>query len=122
MTKEIDLDDIEEYIKALHCPIRWDIIKILKDAPKTSNQIYRTLTKTQKINENSQKQVKEKSCHEMCFHANHKHLKKPTLYYHLRELESTEIIEGKKKIDEKGNMLKVKEWKLNLKTLIINLE
>jgi len=122
MKKEIGLDDIQVYIKALHCPIRWDIIKILGEKPKTSEQIYRILKKAQKLENESLESQQEESCNGMCLHANHKSLKKPTLYYHLRELESAGIIEGKKLIDEKGNKLKKKQWKLTVKSLTINLK
>ena len=121
MTKEIGLDDIEDYIRALHCPIRWDIIKIIKNAPKTSEQIYKTLKQVELIKKASNEQKGEKKCNGMCFHANHRNLKKPTLYYHLRELENAGIIEGKKILDENGTILKEKEWELTVKTLTINL-
>ncbi len=122
MTKEIDLDDIGDYIKALHCPIRWDIIKILKEKPKTSDQIFFTLKKANKLEKASTIQNETKRFRGLCFHANHRNLKKPTLYYHLRELENAGIIKGKKLIDEEGNKLKEKEWKLTVKTLTINLK
>jgi DNA-binding transcriptional ArsR family regulator len=122
MSKEIGLDNIEVYIKALHCPIRWDIIKILRDEPKTSDQIYRILKNAQKLQSGSLETPHEEKCNGMCLHANHKNLKKPTLYYHLRELEGAGIIEGKKLIDEKGNKLKKKQWELTLKSLTVKLK
>ncbi len=120
MTKEIGLDEIEEYIKALHCPIRWDIIKVLRGKPKTSNQIFKCLKQSHSIKKISA-QGKDKACKGMCLHANYTELKKPTLYYHLRELESAGIIEGKKLRDERGNILKKKQWELTVKSLKINL-
>lgn len=121
MTKEINIDDLEVYIKALHCPIRWDILKVLKKGPKTSEQIYEILKQAEQGKEASNDMQKEGECNGLCLHANHKDLKKPTLYYHLRELESAGIIEGTKIIDEIGTILKEKEWKLTIKVLRIKL-
>ena len=45
MTKEIDLTEIEDYIKALHCDIRWVLIDILKKGPKSSNEIFNAQTR-----------------------------------------------------------------------------
>ncbi|MBD3214563.1 MAG: helix-turn-helix domain-containing protein [Candidatus Lokiarchaeota archaeon] len=115
MTKEIDLNDIETYIKALHCPIRWDIIKIIKDEPKTSEEIYNTLKHA-----HNDKVAKNNNCEGLCLHAHHKKLKKPTLYYHLRELENAGLIEGKKLIVESGIISKEKQWELIIKTLKID--
>lgn len=124
MTKEINLNEIEEYIKALHCPIRWDIIKIIGNKPKTSDTIYHILKNAEKLEKKEKKSSKKSDseiCNGLCLHAHHKDLKKPTLYYHLRELESAGIIKGSKLVDKNGNILKKKQWELTIKSLIINL-
>lgn len=115
MTKEINLNDIEIYIKALHCPIRWDIINIIKDTPKTSEEIYEILKKA-----NTGQPFQSGKCAGRCLSAHHKNLKKPTLYYHLRELENAGLIKGKKVIDEEGTISKEKEWSLTVEALKIN--
>ena len=105
MTKEINLNDIEIYIKALHCPIRWDIISIIKNEPKTSEEIYEILKSASK-----DQPYENGTCDGRCMPSHHKNLKKPTLYYHLRELENAGLIEGKKLLDEDGLISKEKEW------------
>jgi DNA-binding transcriptional ArsR family regulator len=115
MTKEINLNDIEIYIKALHCPIRWDIINIIKDTPKTSEEIYNILK-----SENKGLPYENRKCFGRCMPAHHKNLKMPTLYYHLRELENAGLIKGKKIIDEEGTKSKEKEWSLTVEALKIN--
>ena len=38
MTKEFRISDIESFkdvMRVLHCPIRWDIIEVLKSGPKS---------------------------------------------------------------------------------------
>ena len=115
MTKEINLNDIEIYIKALHCPIRWDIINIIKDTPKTSEEIYEILKSEKKGQTHNNIR-----CVGRCMSTHHKNLKKPTLYYHLRELENAGLINGKKIVDEEGTKSKEKEWSLTVKALKIN--
>lgn len=115
MTKEININEIERYVKALHCPIRWDIINVIKDEPKKSDEIYEILKQT------NRSPISEKeNCKSLCMHAHHKNLKKPTLYYHLRELENAGIIKGKKLIDEDGLKSKEKQWELIIDALTIN--
>ncbi|MBD3194491.1 MAG: helix-turn-helix domain-containing protein [Candidatus Lokiarchaeota archaeon] len=115
MTREINLNEIEGYIKALHCPIRWDIIRVINEEPKTSEQIYEILK-----NIDNKKLVKSENCKGKCFHSHHKNLKKPTLYYHLRELESAGLIEGNKMVDKEGSISKEKQWELTIESLKIN--
>ena len=115
MTKEIDLQNIGTYIKALHCQIRWVIIDILGDGPKSSDEIFNHLKGVSKnINGNNQ-------CHGMCGKGDFKNLKKPSLYYHLRELESVGIIESDYKPSE-SKRAPEKVWKLNMDKLTINLK
>ncbi|MFX1566837.1 MAG: hypothetical protein ACFFCV_00560 [Promethearchaeota archaeon] len=115
MTKEIDLENIETYIKALHCPIRWVIIDILGDGPKSSDEIFNHL-KSVSENNNGNNQ-----CHGMCGKGDFKDLKKPSLYYHLRELESVGIIESDYRPSE-SKRAPEKVWKLNMEKLTINLK
>ena len=115
MTKEIDLEDIGTYIKALHCQIRWVLIDILRDGPKSSDGIFNHLKSlSEKIEGNNQ-------CHGMCGKGDFKNLKKPSLYYHLRELESVGIIKADYKPSE-SKRAPEKVWKLNLDKLTINLK
>ena len=94
MTKEIDLENIGIYIKALHCQIRWVLIDILRDGPKSSMEIYEHLKSvSENIDNNNQ-------CHGMCGKGDFKNLKKASLYYHLRELESVDIIKSDYKPSE----------------------
>jgi hypothetical protein len=115
MAKEIDLENIGTYIKALHCQIRWVLIDILGDGPKTTEEILNHLKNaSENIDSNAQ-------CHGMCGKGDFKNLQKPTLYYHLRELESVKIIKSDNK-PSGGKGAPVKEWKLNMEKLTINLK
>ncbi|MFX0023464.1 MAG: hypothetical protein ACFE9S_14155 [Candidatus Hermodarchaeota archaeon] len=115
MTKEIDLENIGTYIKALHCQIRWVLIDILRDGPKSSDEIFNHL----KIANNNVD--KNNQCHGMCGKGDFKDLKKPSLYYHLRELESVGIIKADYKPSE-SKRAPEKVWKLNMEKLTINLK
>jgi len=115
MTKEIDIRDVGKYLKALHCSIRWDIIEILRNGPKSSDVIYKLLT--EKVN--TTKEQDDQECEGICLEGKGRDIKKPTLYYHLRELESVKIIESTLK-KKKGAPEKV--WKLNIEKLTINLK
>ncbi|MBY8980748.1 MAG: hypothetical protein KGD72_10180 [Candidatus Lokiarchaeota archaeon] len=115
MTKEIDLEDIGTYIKALHCQIRWVLIDILRDGPKSSKEIFNHLKSvSENIDNNNQ-------CHGMCGKGDFKNLQKPKLYYHLRELESVGIIKSDYKPSE-SKRAPEKVWKLNMEKLTINLK
>ncbi|MFX0038941.1 MAG: hypothetical protein ACFFCY_14575 [Promethearchaeota archaeon] len=115
MTKEIDLENIGTYIKALHCQIRWVLIDILRDGPKSSDEIFNHLKSVNgNIGSNNQ-------CHDMCGKGDFKNLKKPSLYYHLRELESVGIIKADYKPSE-SKRAPEKVWKLNMEKLTINLK
>lgn len=116
MTKEIDLKELAPYFKALHCSIRWDIIEILKDSPKSSDEIFNILTES-KNNKNDNNQ----ECEGKCLNGRGRDIQKPTLYYHLRELESVGIIESEPKPSEQKRAPE-KVWKLNMEKLTINLK
>jgi hypothetical protein len=113
--KEIDLENIGTYIKALHCQIRWVLIDILGDGPKTSSEIFNHLKNV------SKKADPNNQCHGMCSKGNFTNLQIETLYYHLRELESVGIIKSDNKPrKERGAPEKI--WKLNMEKLTINLK
>ncbi len=118
MTKEIRLRDIEDYLKALHCRIRWDIIEILRDGPKSSDEIFNRLVSNEENNPNSQKP----NCEGQCLEGKGKDIKKPTLYYHLRELEAVGIISVDQLKPSEHGRAPEKVWKLNTEKLIINLK
>jgi hypothetical protein len=115
MTKEIDLENIGTYVKALHCQIRWVLIDILRDGPKSSEEIF---THLKSVSENMDENHK---CHGMCGKGDFKDLKKPSLYYHLRELESVGIINADYKPSE-SKRAPEKVWKLSLDKLTIKLK
>ncbi len=115
MIKEIGIDETYEYMKALHYSIKWIIIKILKEGPLSSIEIHQKLNKIIKDNKE-----KEDLSQNLCDGRDGKRLKKCSLYYHLRELESVNIIklEGYR-ASEQGKAPE-KIWKLNIEKLIIN--
>lgn len=115
MTKEITLNEIEKYIKALHCHIRWVILDYLKEGPKSSEEIFIYL---KDMNENIDSDGNK--CNGLCSKGDFKNLKKPSLYYHLRELESVDIIQSDYQPSESKRAPK-KVWKLNMDKLTINL-
>jgi DNA-binding PadR family transcriptional regulator len=115
MTKEIGLENLGTYIKALHCEIRWVLIDILRDGPKSSEEIFNHLKSVSKdINGDTE-------CHGMCGKGDFKNLKMPSLYYHLRELENVGIIKSDYKPSE-SKRAPEKVWKLNIEKLTINLK
>jgi len=116
MAKEITLNEIEKYIKALHCHIRWVILDYLKEKPKSSEEIFNYL---KDMNENQESN--ENQCEGLCGKGDFKNLKKPSLYYHLRELESVDIIQSDYKPSE-SKRAPEKVWKLNIDKLTILLK
>lgn len=117
MTKEIDLNEVIPYFKALHCDIRWEIIRVLKDKPKSSDEIFNILTESNsKLSNNNHK------CDGKCKAGPIENLKKPSLYYHLRELEGVGIIEVVNLKPSEHGRAPEKVWKLNLDKLVINFE
>ncbi len=95
--KEINITKIGPFIKALHCPTRWKIIEFLETGSKSSDEINDYLIQ------------------------NDMELKKPALYYHLRELEAVGIIKLEEYIPSDKNRAPKKIWKLNIKQLNIKL-
>ncbi len=113
--KEIDLKEISNYVRALHCEIRWRIIDILRERSMSSEEIFNVLRKNkQPITKNPDE------CRGECKANTVKKLKKPSLYYHLRELEKVGIIELDEYKPSKDNRAPEKVWKLNMDKLIIN--
>lgn len=96
--KEIDITQIAPFIRALHCPTRWKLIEYLQDGPKSSDEIFEFLI-----------QESEK-------------IKKPALYYHLRELEAVGIIALEEYIPSEQKRAPKKVWRLNMDKLSINLK
>ncbi|MFX1294668.1 MAG: hypothetical protein ACFFD2_07420 [Promethearchaeota archaeon] len=114
--KEIDLSEIEKYVRALHCGIRWKIIEFLREGPKSSDEIFNYLVSLRK-----KKTEDMKECKNNCNNEIKKILKKPALYYHLRELEAVGIIQLDEYKPSEQNRAPKKVWKLNIDKLTINL-
>lgn len=85
----------QKYFRALHCPIRWAIIRIIGEGEKSSREILNELRR-----EGGD-------------------LARSSLYYHLSELEKSGIIELSK-YREAGGGAPEKVW--NLKTREINID
>lgn len=84
------------YFRALHCPVRWVIIRIIGNEEKSSGEILEGL-----------KEADEE-------------LARSSLYYHLSELEEAGIIElaGYR---EEGGGAPEKVWRLKTKEIHVNL-
>jgi DNA-binding transcriptional ArsR family regulator len=89
------IQTLQRYFKALHCPLRWDIIAIIGHGEKGTNDIYKEL------------------------HERGESLAKSSLYYHLSELRSADIIEVAD-YKEEGGGAPEKLW--GLKTTEITLD
>ncbi|MHA1713015.1 MAG: helix-turn-helix domain-containing protein [Candidatus Ranarchaeia archaeon] len=85
-----------KYFKALHCPTRWMIIRLLGDDAKSSNELFEGL-----------KEAGEG-------------LSKSGLYYHLSELEEADIIKLAR-YREVGGGAPEKVWRLKTKEIRIDL-
>ena len=93
-----DLDKarrFQMYFRALHCPIRWMIIRIIGDEEKSSGEILEGLRRAGEG------------------------LARSSLYYHLSELEEAGIIElaGYR---EEGGGAPEKIWRLKMKEIHVN--
>ena len=115
MTKEIDISEIANYVKVLHCGIRWKIIEILQEGSKSSDEIFKILKES-----NPSADKNPEQCQGQCKQDSYENLKKHSLYYHLRELESVGIIELDTYKPSEENRAPEKVWKLNLDKLVIN--
>jgi len=91
-----ELGKFQKYFRALHCPIRWVIIRLLGDEARGTNEIFEGLRKAGEG------------------------LSKSGLYYHLSELEEAGIIELAE-YREVGGGAPEKVWKLKTKEIKINL-
>ncbi|MGD2249617.1 MAG: winged helix-turn-helix domain-containing protein [Candidatus Methanofastidiosia archaeon] len=86
----------QKYVRALHCPTRWVIIKLIGKNALSTNQIFEGLS--------------EKG----------ESLSRSGLYYHLSELENAGIIELAE-YRETGGGAPEKVWKLKTKKIEIDL-
>ncbi|MBD3204976.1 ArsR family transcriptional regulator [Candidatus Bathyarchaeota archaeon] len=95
-TKIDKIETLQNYFKALHCPIRWVIISIIGHGKKGTNEIYEGVTERGET------------------------LAKSSLYYHLSELRSAGIIEVADYKEEVGGAPE-KLWSLKTTEIRINL-
>jgi len=86
----------QKYFMALHCPIRWKIIRIIGEGEKSSGEIIEEL-----------KEAGEE-------------LARSSVYYHLSQLEKAGIIELAE-YREAGGGAPEKVWKLKAREIKINL-
>jgi DNA-binding transcriptional ArsR family regulator len=86
----------QRYFRALHCPTRWIIIRLIGDVTRSTNEIFESLQKTGGG------------------------ISKSGLYYHLSEMEKAGIIELAE-YREVGGGAPEKVWKLKTKEIKINL-
>ena len=91
-----EFSKFQKYFRALHCPTRWMIIRLLGDEARSTNEIFEGL-----------KEAGEG-------------LSKSGLYYHLSELEESGIIELAE-YREVGGGAPEKVWRLKTKEIKINL-
>lgn len=88
--------EFQKYVRALHCPVRWVIIRIIGDKERGTSEIFEEL----KIRGEG--------------------LSKSGLYYHLSELEKADIIELSR-YREVGGGAPEKVWRLKTREIRINL-
>lgn len=91
-----EFSKFQKYFRALHCPTRWTIIRLIGDEPKSTNEIFEGLTEAGEG------------------------LSRSGLYYHLSELEEAGIIELAE-YREVGGGAPEKVWRLKTKEIKINL-
>ena len=91
-----EFSKFQMYFRALHCPTRWMIIRLIGDETKSTNEIFEGL-----------KEAGEG-------------LSRSGLYYHLSELEEAGIIELAE-YREVGGGAPEKVWRLKTKEIKINL-
>ena len=95
-TKIDKIETLQNYFRALHCPIRWVIIGIIGHGKKGTNAIFEGLTERGET------------------------LAKSSLYYHLSELRSAGIIEVAD-YKEEGGGAPEKLWSLKTTEIKIDL-
>jgi DNA-binding transcriptional ArsR family regulator len=96
---DYDLDEFttfQKYFRALHCPTRWLILRLIGNKAKSTREIFEGL-----------KEAGEG-------------LSRSGLYYHLSELEKADVIELAE-YREVGGGAPEKVWKLKTKEIRINL-
>ena len=86
----------QKYFRALHCPTRWMIIRLIGDEAKSTNEIFEGLEEAGEG------------------------LSRSGLYYHLSELEAADIIELAE-YREVGGGAPEKVWRLKTKEIRISL-
>jgi len=86
----------QKYFRALHCPARWNIIRIIGDEEKGTGEILDGLRKSGET------------------------LARSSLYYHLSELEKAGIIEMAEYREEGGGAPE-KVWRLKVREVKIDL-
>jgi len=87
---------LKKYVRALHCPTRWTIIRYIGEGKKSTKEIHDFLLK------------------------NNESITSSGLYYHLSELKNAGIIEVAN-YKEEGGGAPEKVWKLKSKKIEINL-
>lgn len=90
------IQTLQRYFKALHCPIRWDIIAIIGHESKGTNEIYEELAERGET------------------------LARSSLYYHLGELREGGIIEASGYREEGGGAPE-KLWRLKITEIHVDL-
>jgi len=85
----------QKYFRALHCPTRWVIIRLIGEGTKSTNEIFDELKKTEALSRSG-------------------------LYYHLSELEEAGIVELAE-YREVGGGAPEKVWRLRTKEIRFNL-
>lgn len=91
-----EFSKFQKYFRALHCPTRWTIIRLIGEETKSTNELFEGLKKAGEG------------------------LSKSGLYYHLSEMEEAGIIELAE-YREVGGGAPEKVWKLKTKEIKINL-
>lgn len=87
---------LKKYIRALHCPTRWAIIRYIGNDRRSTKEIYDFLSKSGK------------------------NVTASGLYYHLSELKNADIIDVAE-YKEEGGGAPEKIWKLKRKRIVIDL-
>ena len=119
MAKEIGLSEIGDYVKALHCDIRWAIIEILREGPLSSEEIRKRIVSGSEELEIFLKDRHDDNCQGNCKCGFKERFKKTALYYHLSALEDVGIIKLSSYKPSKHKKAPEKVWKLNMEKLTI---